>query len=188
VYKVKVGTGTKNAKFDKVLWVVLVATSLIVMSSAVRLWKHRDCENLETTNCRRLEYSFSLGVISGVVAFCWLLIGARLPVLADAILSLLMLVLWCLAVAYTTFGDASPAYTLGNLYFSTWLSFIISCRLIAAGIQNVIASMKGEEGGESANDAAEEGAPKDKEEVKDDEKKDDKAGGDDEEAVPVHEA
>lgn len=177
-----VGAGTKNVKFDKVLWVVLIATSLIAMSSASRLYKFRNCDSRDVAQCRRLQYAFSLGVISGIISFLWLLIGARCHMMLDAFLSVLMLVLWCFAVAYTTFGEAAPAYNLGNLYFSTWFSFVISCRLASAGLHNMFTSMTGEEGEDDAAAApAEDEAPKDEAADKG------KGGGDDEEAVPAAE-
>jgi hypothetical protein len=181
VYKVGAG-GTKNTKFTSGPWVFLIATSLIAMSSAARIFKSRDCQDLgDDSQCRRLKYAFSLGAISGILSFIWLLWGARFHMMVDTCLSLLMLVLWCFAVAYTTFGDDAPAYDLGNLYFSSWISFVISCKVTSLAIYNTVISMKKSEGGDSAN-AAEEVAPKEAEVKDDDENKDDKAAGGDEEA------
>jgi hypothetical protein len=178
-----VGAGTKNTKFTRNPWIFLVATSLIAMSSAARIWKSRSCQDLDgSSSCRRLAYAFSLGAISGILSFTWLLLGARCHMRLDAMLSLLMLVMWCFAVAYTTFGDAAPGYNLGNLYFSTWISFVISIRLVSVAIHNTVTSMTEAEGGDSAK-VAEEVAPKEEAEAKDDDKnKDDKAAGGDEEA------
>lgn len=166
----KVAAGTKNAKFEKSLWVLLIATSLVVMTSATRLWKNRSCQDLDTSHCRRLEYAFSIGAISGILCFVWLLVGARCHIVLDAIFSIIMLIVWCLAVAYTTFGEAAPAYNLGNLYFATWFSFAISCRLTSAGIQNMFEFKDEMKTGDSSPAAvAEEGSPKEME-TKDDNK------------------
>jgi hypothetical protein len=170
-----VGAGTRNTKFTRNPWVLLIATSLIAMSSAARIWKSRTCQGLDSSPCRRLEYAFSLGAISGVLSFIWLLLGARFHTKVDAFVSLLMLVLWCFAVGYTTFGDAAPALNLGNLYFSSWISFVICCRLVSVAIHNTVTSMTEAEGGDSAK-VAEEVAPKEAEVKDDDKNKDDKAG------------
>lgn len=170
----EVGTGTKNTKFTSLPWIVLMATSLIALSSASRIWKQHDCQNLETSHCHRLGYAFGLGAISGILSFIWVLVGARCHIVVDAGLGVLMLILWCFAVSYSTFGDAAPARDLGNLYFSTWISFVISCTLVSVAIPNMIAY----------KNQAKEGSPK-AEEVKDDDKnKDEKEAGGDEEAGP----
>ena len=44
--------------------------------------------------------------------------------------SVLMVVLWSFGLGYTTFGDG-PGKNIGNLYFSTWTSFILSVLLTA---------------------------------------------------------
>lgn len=184
----KVGVGTKNTKFTSMPWIVLMSTSLIAMSSASRLWKQHECQGDDQSHCKRLEYGFALGAISGILSFIWFLIGARCHILVDAGLSVLMLILWCFAVAYVTFGEAAPALVLGNLYFSTWISFIITCSLVSAAIPNMIAyrnqtAEAGDSGKSTEEGAAKEGEVKGakEEEVN----KDDKAAGDDEEAGPA---
>ena len=180
----EVGAGKKNTKFTSMPWIVLMATSLIAMSSASRLWKQYDCQNLDLSYCRRLEYGFSLGAISGIVSFIWVLVGARCHILVDAGLGVLMLILWCFGVSYTTFGGEAPARNLGNLYFSSWISFVISCRLVAVSIPNMIEYRNQKAEGGDSGKAAEEGSPKE-EEVKDEDKnKDEKEAGGDEEAGP----
>jgi hypothetical protein len=44
--------------------------------------------------------------------------------------SVLMVVLWSFGLGYTTFGDG-PGKNIGNLYFSTWTSFLLSVLLVA---------------------------------------------------------
>jgi len=88
-----------------------------------------------------------------------------------------MLVGWTFAVGYITFGTG-PARTVGNLYFSTWASFISACALASSGMQTVLAKagigasadLKEEvkeevKEGDEENVAAEVDAPADEENV-----------------------
>ena len=78
-----------------------------------------------------------------------------------------MLICWSCGVAFLTFGRESPASFLGNLYFSSWIGFLVSCALASGGINDILVSMRGGGGGDNA----------------DSEKKDDNkpSGGDEEE-------
>jgi hypothetical protein len=98
----------------------------------------------------------SIGLVSGIIALFWMFLGARLPAMVDVILGWLMLVAWVFAIGYITFGDEEdvPARNIGNLYFATWASFILSCLLASDSLQSLLRSKCGGDGGETTTDKA----------------------------------
>jgi hypothetical protein len=131
-----VGAAKKNLDFNTMAWAGLGTTCLVVMASGSRLYKNINCNNIESDRCDRTEFAFSLGVITGVISLVWLVFGSRISDKVDACLGILMLAAWCFGIGYITFGgDKAPARGLGNLYFSTWIAFMISCFLAANGMK-----------------------------------------------------
>jgi hypothetical protein len=90
-------------------------------------------------------------VVSGIIALIWMILGARLPAIADVILSWLMLVAWVFAIGYITFGDEEdvPARNIGNLYFATWAGFILACLLASDSLRSLFIAISGGDGGET---------------------------------------
>jgi hypothetical protein len=134
-------TPTKSAR-----WYGITASSLVVMGSCVRTFQAANCDG-EMTNgdevkfCRRTKLGISMGVIGFFFAagMTILIQKMQLTVLADFAITTFQLTLWCFAVGYITFG-ASPGATIGNLYFSTWIAFILSVFLFAQSFREYVAS------------------------------------------------
>jgi hypothetical protein len=82
--------------------------------------------------------------------------GARLPPIADTVLGWAMLAAWVFGVGYITFGDdrEAPARNIGNLYFATWASFLITCLLASSGLRAMFV------GGDDAETTTEEAKPR----------------------------
>jgi amino acid transporter len=108
--------------------------------------------------CSRTVFAMSLGVVSGVVAFLWMILGAKLPAIVDTILGWLMLAAWVFGIGYITFGDKEdvPARNIGNLYFATWAGFIISCLLASGSLRALFHSKFGDGEGENTTEEAKE--------------------------------
>jgi hypothetical protein len=157
----------KNPKFRRGLWVALIATSVVALASSVGLWQNFQCEKRASSRCNRLVFSITLSCITGSISFFWVLCGQKCDGILDWILGMIMLICWSCGVAFLTFGRESPASFLGNLYFSSWIGFLVSCALASGGINDILVSMRGGGGGDNA----------------DSEKKDDNkpSGGDEEE-------
>lgn len=123
-------------------WFALCAASLVVMASASRVFRNPDgspvsCKDSSITDsdyCRRTKLGVSLGVVSAVIALVMSLVCSRLHCTVEAFVAVIMLIMWCFAVGYDTFGDNSPATSIGNFYFSTWACFILSLLLAADSI------------------------------------------------------
>jgi amino acid transporter len=130
---------------------------------AIRLYKSRNCDDDKDDDdfCDRTVFAISIGVVSGCVAFIWMICGTRLPAIADVILGWLMLIAWIFAVGYITFGDddASPAKNIGNLYFVTWTGFIISCLVASSSLRAMFVTVGFGGGGDEGESTTEEAKP-----------------------------
>jgi hypothetical protein len=122
-------------------WYGLCASSIVVMATAVRLFQSRNCADvLEASSqyCRRTKFGISLGVVSFVfsVFTAWFLTHG-MGVFGEFIVASLLLFLWIFGVGFITFGSA-PGATIGNLYFATWISFILTVFLFAQAFRGYL--------------------------------------------------
>jgi hypothetical protein len=134
-------TPTKSAR-----WYGITASSLVVLGSCVRTFNAAHCSepmenDAEVKFCRRTKFGISMGVIGFFFAATMtaLIQKMTLTVLADFGITTFQLILWCFAVGYITFG-VSPGATIGNLYFSTWIAFILAVFLFAQSFREYVAS------------------------------------------------
>lgn len=155
--------------FSSMGWTAFAASCFVVMSSAVRLFKNEECDDVDSGDandefCDRTKLAVSLGAICGVVGVVWVGLGACFPAIVDAILGMAMLAAWCFGVGYITFGGLkAPAQDLGNLYFATWASFILAVKLTGDGAGKVFGMFtrtEEEPAAEEPTDEHQEVAPK----------------------------
>lgn len=129
------------------LWYGFAASTIIVMISSSRIYQQADCggDLKGTSGCRRTNFGIALGCISFVagVAMAIALTRQALPKYAVIFASGLSLTLWCFGVGFITFGTG-PGSVIGNLYFSTWISFIVITVIFAGDVRDY-ASSRGEE-------------------------------------------
>jgi hypothetical protein len=116
-------------------WIALTASSLVVMGSAVRIFTEDsyDCGNPDSvlhssSFCRRTRVAIAFGTVSIVASMlCAVAVHrALLSTTMELVSSSLVFVFWCFGVASVTFGFAAPGSRIGNLFFSTWISFLLS--------------------------------------------------------------
>jgi hypothetical protein len=127
----------------------LVASSLVVMGSSIRIFKSFKCQRTEMSGvqvCRQTKFAISAGVIGFCVAVLWtyashrgLLTHHQGVVVSNYELygSGGLLVLWVFGLAFITFGQG-PGHSIGNLYFATWVSLIISIFLFAESLRGYL--------------------------------------------------
>jgi hypothetical protein len=116
-------------------WIALTASSLVVMGSAVRIFSEEayDCGNSDSvlhssSFCARTRVAIAFGTISIVAStlFAAAVHRAWLSTAMELASSSIVFVFWCVGVAYVTFGFSAPGSRIGNLFFSVWISFILS--------------------------------------------------------------
>jgi hypothetical protein len=129
-------------------WYGLVASTLVVLGSSVRTYRAASCkdpssDNIDATTgeyCRRAKLAISLGVIGFITASVMTYLvqqKKQLTTFSDISINTVFLILWCFGVSYITFG-ASPGSTIGNLYFSTWISFVIAVFSFAVSFREFV--------------------------------------------------
>jgi len=121
------------------LWVALAITSLIVMGSSASSYDAKCGANEEFRPgeyCRRAAFGVSAGCIGCVCSLAVVAMrvwcttqdssgesGPNKYIFAvECISSLILLCLYCFAVAYLT-SEEGPGAPLGNLYYATWTTF-----------------------------------------------------------------
>lgn len=140
-----------NKDFSPLLWGGVCAASFVAMLAAIRI-KQGDLVCIENdAMCKRTKYALSLGVISAVLSAIWMGIGHKYSAKMDAGFSVLMLILWTFGVAYTTFGNSAPGAFLGNLYFSTWIAFVLVLSVTSTNLRRMFIK---DDDDEAASDAA----------------------------------
>jgi len=129
-----VGMASPKVKSRRGKWYALIATSLIVMGSSVRVFLAFPCSSqamAKSPICRQTEFAISAGVIGTLFAMVATLCMAKgnFSQLLDWCSSIVMAIIWCFGLGFITFGSG-PGHNIGNLYFATWGSFILSILLV----------------------------------------------------------
>lgn len=139
-------------------WYLLVAASFVVMMSSIRIYRAdaNMCNEGESSSyCNRVRYALSLGtvaVIFGVIDIIMTNLG-KMTVYPEAGLSFLLFVLYIAGISVITFGAGKgPGTNIGNLYFSTWLGFVLTMFLASKSWTAVMETRKG---GDAEEEAAE---------------------------------
>jgi len=122
-------------------WYGLAGSSMVVMVSSVRLFNSSNCADDSTEYCRRTKFGISVGVLSFVfsIALACILSKATSVTFFELVSTTVMLTFWCFGVGFITFGQA-PGSRIGNLYFSTWISFILIVAIFAAVFRDFLSS------------------------------------------------
>jgi hypothetical protein len=129
-------------------WIGLFVSSAVAMTAAMRTFNSKeDCSenNQEREQCNELRLGISLSiasmVISGsIVIFAYFQkLSWRWARLAGSVIAL---IIWSILVAYLTFKNG-PGSQVGNLFFGTWISFIVSLCLAVSYMQAAVADYKG---------------------------------------------
>lgn len=141
----KLGTSKRSSDFKPDMWAGLCMASFVVMVSAVRIYRDPvTCEG-GGAFCTRTKFAVALGAVSAFLSAFWMVLGALVPAMLDALLSVVLLVAWIFGIIYITFGgtERAPGAEIGNLYFSTWISFVLTVVLTSAGVRGMLLN-KGE--------------------------------------------
>jgi hypothetical protein len=127
-------------------WYLFTFASVVVLSSSSRLFKATDCTE-GNSYCRRTQYGIFLGALGAAfgLIMCLMSFVGKLPRWGEAGMAFLSLAAYACGVAAITFGgEKGPGTEIGNLYFSTWIGFILSVFLTVTCWAEV--RDKGEEG------------------------------------------
>lgn len=127
----------KNKNHSPLLWAGACFSSFVVMVAAVRLYMTDGVCDESDALCKRTKFAVSLGTVSAFVSMGHMAVGHMCTSMMDMILSVVMLILWAFGVSYITFGANAPGAMLGNLYFGTWISFVLVLQAAATGLRSM---------------------------------------------------
>lgn len=102
--------------------------------------------------CDELRLGLALSVASMATALAMVVMGVTgtsTPHFVGFLAGIFVLVAWSVCVAYLTF-DNGPASSVGNLFFGTWISFLLALYLAMSQLLMFGASI---DSGSSSNDA-----------------------------------
>lgn len=133
VFNVDVAGELRSRSARLTLWSALLATSLVVMGSSANFYDTMCGGEDETGKCSRAVFGIILGALStlsatGVVSFK--IATSKTPFLVEVGISIAVLILYGFGVAFIT-SQKGPGAPLGNLYYFTWISFLVSFLLVA---------------------------------------------------------
>ena len=149
VFGVDVVGEVRNRSARLSLWAAMLASALIVMGSAARIFSD-DCksgdERESETFCKRSKFAISHGAVSVFFTLC--IVGMKFftyaaPFVAEFAIAVILLIMSAFNVAFTT-STKGPGSPIGNLYYSSWICLVISALVTADCFQN--------RGGASATD------------------------------------
>uniref|UniRef100_A0A7S2L4P5 Uncharacterized protein n=1 Tax=Leptocylindrus danicus TaxID=163516 RepID=A0A7S2L4P5_9STRA len=134
VFNIDVGAEIRNKAKRMTLWSSLLAISLIVMASSANIYESvcDGAEPVETSKyCKRTAVGISFGCIGTLVSLA--IVVAKItdratPFLYEALCAYVLVLFNAICVAFVTSNDG-PGAPLGNLYYSTWGSFLVSLLL-----------------------------------------------------------
>mmetsp|Transcript_17367 Transcript_17367/g.47413 ORF Transcript_17367/g.47413 Transcript_17367/m.47413 type:complete len:312 (-) Transcript_17367:281-1216(-) len=146
----KLAFDVRDTPGKQLKWFFLAASSLVVMGSAVRIHKSAsvacgdDGSALSGSDyCKRTNFAISLGVVTFFVALTvlFMIMKSIMATMIELGLTTILLILWTFGVGFITFGgrERAPGTTIGNLYFSTWISFMLCLFLFGNSLQEFTA-------------------------------------------------
>ncbi|KAL3943880.1 MAG: hypothetical protein SGBAC_002038 [Bacillariaceae sp.] len=112
-------------------WYMMVFSSLIMTVASVRAFLAESCDSDVMTmapKCTQTKLAIATGVVGTIFAGAvtgYALKTGPLKLLYEWNAALVMLVISAFAIAYVTAGEG-PGSSVGNLYFTTWATFLLS--------------------------------------------------------------
>jgi len=128
-----------------VKWLMLLAASVVVLASSADIMIARGCRKDHEPFCIRTKYALSLGCVASFFSLIAVAISqaGKMALPLELGLSFLNFAMYCAGVAVIT-GSNGPGQTMGNMYFSSWVGFLVSLFLGAACMHGVLPKNKEE--------------------------------------------
>lgn len=126
-----------------------MAASFVVMTSSIRLYRSDNnfCNDGESSSyCKRVKYALSLGAVAVFFGLVEIVMSnwGKMTVYPEAGLVFVLFCLYVVGIAVITFGgEKGPGTNIGNLYFSTWMGFVLALFLTSKSWNAAREKMKG---------------------------------------------
>lgn len=120
-------------------WVWFLISSIVAMSAASRMFKKSPCTSSDASDyCEDLRIGIALSTISLAITLLMAAATFRMTVttslkegpihMLGMFVACFLLILWAICVGFLTFSNG-PGSEVGNLFFSTWISFVLAIDL-----------------------------------------------------------
>ena len=113
-------------------WFGLAVIAVVLVASASDLFHLFECRNYDGEPwCRRLAFAIALGAITFLLSMALGIFSMRsvLTTKIESSAAILALILHIFGIIFLTLGNLAPGNFVGNLFFSTWVSFFFSALL-----------------------------------------------------------
>lgn len=143
-YEIDLESALENSGKRFMDWAILCVSSFVVMSSAAGHRRDANCPSGSglqyyagdvANYCQSVNMSIAFGIIVAVLALAMMTSAhllkrnLRLKLMSEGVSSLIATLFYAILTAYSTSpGRAGSA--IGNLYYFTWISFIVSAMLL----------------------------------------------------------
>ena len=129
VYSIDMAGEIRSRSARLMLWTGFMASSMVVMGSSARIFENQctQAESYAPTYCRITKFAVALGCLGTVLAvgIIALKIATSLtPFVCEVVTCLILFISNIFGVAYIT-SEGAPGAPLNNLYYFTWLSFLL---------------------------------------------------------------
>jgi len=123
---------------NTVSWFGLTMCSIVVLGANTKYLNEFCDDNNMTSDCRRTKYGIALGATGFFFgALMTIMCKCAIEQLYELVVSAILFVMYIFGAGYLTFGGG-PGTFVGNLYFFTWIGFMITLFLT----QNLLAEVR----------------------------------------------
>ncbi len=136
MFGVNIVEGIRSRSKSFSYWMTLLFCSVVVMGSASE-FHGRQCggDNKSRSLCDRAAFGVSVGVIgvlfSGGIVWMKIIHGLASPFLIEVGICLWLCLLYLFEVGFVT-DNKGPGAPLGNLYYFSWISFLLTIAILNA--------------------------------------------------------
>lgn len=132
VYGINVRNSMRSNSTSFTYWAALLVTMLIEMGTSSDIYNRNcDVENKPQPFCQRTVLAISIGTIGVVLSLVIVvmkMVCGTAPFLFEAGTACFLFAMCVMELAYVTDAQG-PGSALGNLYYFSWLSFLLTCMI-----------------------------------------------------------
>jgi hypothetical protein len=123
-------------------WFLLFVSSIVAMGVSSRIFSINNCRDSGNEICDELSLAIGIAVWAAILGFAMTLFmhflsGKNCANVFGLMAAVIATALWSVGLAYITY-DGGPGNTVGNLFFSTWVSFVLSIYLLLSHTKTLL--------------------------------------------------
>ena len=147
--------GLKQDDYITVVWIAIVKISFVIFGAGYHIWHNisdtctlTDIQSGAVTFCSRTIFAIAVSCtgmfVAGLVTLCRVVLSVSCPLFfsrrarahVEMVASVFLMLLFGFAVATIT-GIGGPGQSVGDMFYSTWLNFLVSIGLVLICFQEI---------------------------------------------------